>query len=218
MVSHPVFLDAKTLLYLATDSGGSGPWIYVVDADGRRSGRVGPGVDRYTSLAASADGQRIVATLTNPKSTIWRVPIAGTRAEVSDARRILLTTSNGRSPRLGPGFLLYVSSKGAGDSIWKLQAGASTELWSAAEASIIGAPGIRRDGRRIAFSARQGGRTSLYVINADGADARIVTSALDLHGAPAWAPDGNSLTVTAITAGIPHLFVVPLDGRPRRRF
>ena len=217
-VSHPVFLDAKTLLYLATDSGGSGPWIYVVDADGRRSGRVGPGVDSYTSLAASADGQRIVATLASPKSTLWRVPIAGTRAEMSEARRIPLTTGGGRFPRLGPGFLLYVSSKGASDSIWKLQAGASTELWSAAEAHIIGAPGIRRDGRRIAFSVRQGERTSLYVVNADGGDARIVTSALELQGAPAWAPDGESLTVTAVTARIPHLFVVPLDGRPPTSF
>ena len=218
MVSHPVFLDARTLLYLATDSGGSGPWIYVVDADGRRPGRVGPGIDSYTSLAASADGQRIVATLASPKSTLWRVPIAGTRAEMSDARRISLTTGDGRFPRLGPGFLLYVSSKGASDSIWKLEAGASTELWSAAEARIIGAPGIRRDGRRIAFSVRQGGLTSLYVVNADGTDARIVTSALELQGAPAWAPDGDSLTVTAVTERIPHLFVVPLDGRPPTSF
>ncbi len=218
MVSHPVFLDARTLLYLATDSGGSGPWIYVVDADGRRPSRVGPGVDSYTSLAASADGRRIVATLASPKSTLWRVPIAGTRAEMSDARRISLTTGDGRFPRLGPGFLLYVSSKGASDSIWKLQAGASTELWSAAEARIIGAPGIRRDGRRIAFSVRQGGRTSLYVVNADGTDARVVTSALELQGTPAWAPDGDSLTVTAVTERIPHLFVVPLDGRPPTSF
>lgn len=218
MVSHPVFLDARTLLYLATDSGGSGPWIYVVDADGRRPRRVGPGVDSYTSLAASADGRRIVATLASPKSTLWRVPFAGTRAEMSDARRIPLTTGNGRFPRAGPGYLLYVSSKGTSDSIWKLHAGVSTELWSAVEARIIGAPGIRRDGRRIAFSVREGGRTSLYVVNADGTDARIVTSALELQGAPAWAPDGDSLTVAAVTERIPHLFVVPLDGRPPKPF
>ena len=218
MVSHPVFLDARTLLYLATDSDGSGPWIYVVDADRRRPRRVGPGVDSYTSLAASADGRRIVATLASPKSTLWRVPFAGTRAEMSDARRIPLTTGDGRFPRAGPGYLLYVSSKGASDSIWKLQAGVSTELWSAMEARIIGAPAIRRDGRRIAFSVRQGGRTSLYVVNADGTDARIVTSALELQGAPAWAPDGDSLTVAAVTERIPHLFVVPLDGRPPKSF
>jgi Tol biopolymer transport system component len=218
MVSHPVFLDARTLLYLATDSDGSGPWIYVVDVDGRRAGRVGPGVDRYGSLATTADGRRIVATLASPKRTIWRVPMDGTRVETQAVQRIPLTTGDGRFPRLGPGYLLYVASKGASDSIWKLQEGASTELWSAPEAHVIGAPGIRRDGRRIAFSVRQGGRTSLYVVNADGTDARIVTSALELQGAPAWSPDGNSITVAAVTDGIPHLFVVPLDGRPPTSF
>lgn len=218
MVSHPVFLDDRTLLYLAAGPDGSGPWIHVLDVDGRTSRRAGGGVESYTSLEASADGRRIVATLASPKRTLWRVPIADDRADMSAARRIPLTTGDGRSPRLGPGFLLYVSSTGGGDSIWKLQDGVSTELWSAAEARVLGAPGIGRDGRRIAFSVRQGGRTSLHVVNADGTGARTVQVALELHGAPAWAPDGSSLTVATVTDGVPHLSVVPLDGRPPSPF
>jgi Tol biopolymer transport system component len=52
----------------------------------------------------------------------------------------------------------------------------------------------------------------LYVVNANGADARIVTRAMELAGAPAWAPDGQSITVAAVVDGIPRLFSVPLDG------
>jgi len=213
LVSHPVFLDARTLLYLATDSDGFGPWIYGLDVDRRIPRRVSFGIDSYTSLAASADGRHVVATTASPKGTLWRVPITGTRAEMSAARRIPLTTGNGSSPRLGPGYLLYVSSKGASDSIWKLQGGMATELWSAPEAQVIGAPAIARDGRRIAFSIRRSGQTMLYVVNADGTDARIVTTSLELKGAPAWAPDGQSITVAALVDGIPRLFGVPLDGR-----
>jgi Tol biopolymer transport system component len=214
LVSHPVFLNARTLLYLASDSDGSGPWIHSLDVDRRIPRRVSSGIDRYTSLAASADGRRLVATLASPKGTLLRVPITGARAEASAARRIPLTTGNGSSPRLGIGYLLYISSNGASDSIWKLQGEKATELWSAPDTRIIGGPAIARDERRIAFSIRQSGQTLLYVANADGTDARIVTRSLELQGAPAWTPDGQSITVAAVVDGIPRLFNVPVDGRP----
>ena len=69
------------------------------------------------------------------------------------------------------------------------------------------------DERSIAFSVRQQAQTFLYVMQADGTNARIVANSLDLQGAPAWAPDGKSITSAADDHGIPHLFRVPLDGR-----
>lgn len=213
LVSHPVFLNVRTLLYLASDSDGSGPWIHSLDVDRRIPRRVSSGIDRYTSLASSADGQRLVATLASPKGTLWRLPFTGTRAETSSAGRIPLTTGNGSSPRLGNGFLLYVSSKGATDSIWKLQGDRATELWSAPNARIMGGPAIARDDGRIAFSVRQNGQTMLYVVDADGTNARIITRSLELRGAPAWTPDGQSITVAVVVEGMPRLFNVPLDGR-----
>jgi dipeptidyl aminopeptidase/acylaminoacyl peptidase len=133
------------------------------------------------------------------------------------ARRVALTTSSGTSPRLGADYLLYVAPKVASDSIWKLQGEKAAELWSAPDARVLGAPAIARDGRRIAFSIRQSGRTALYVANADGTDPRIVTQSLALHGGPAWAPDGASLTVAAVVDNVPSLFRVPLDGGAPQR-
>jgi len=212
VVSHPVFLDARTVLYLATDRDGLGPWIHALDVERLETRRVSVGIDGYTSLAASADGRRLVATRASPKSTLWRVPLAGGRAVMAAARRVPLTTGAGSSPRLGPGFLLYASSKGTSDSLWKLQGDAPTELWTAPEARIVGAPTIGRDGHRIAFTVRQGGQTQLHLVNADGSGARIVTRSLELVGAPAWTPDGRAVTVAAVLGGPPHLVRVPLEG------
>ena len=211
-VTHPVFLDARTLAYLASDPDGSGPWLHTLDIRRRIPHRVSFGLESYTSLSASADGHRLVATVTNRKSALWRFPLDGARTETTAARRISLTTGSGSSPRLGPGYLLYVSSRGDSDSIWKLQGEVATELWSAPETRIIGAPALARDGLRIAFSTRRNRQTSLHVANADGTNPRIVTSALELQGAPAWAPDGQSITVAAVVDGAPRLFNVPLDG------
>jgi Tol biopolymer transport system component/DNA-binding winged helix-turn-helix (wHTH) protein len=212
-VSHPVLLDRRTVLYLASDPDGSGPWLYSLDVERRIPHRLTSGLDLYTSLAASADGRRLAVTLASPKRTLWRLRIADSPAEVSAAARISLTTSTGFSPRLGPNYLLYVSATGTRESIWKLANGTGTELWSGTGARVFGGPAISPDGRNIAFSVRQHGRTLLYVMPADGANARVVTDSLDLEGAPAWAPDGQSITSAADDHGVPHLFHVPLDGR-----
>jgi Tol biopolymer transport system component len=213
LVTYPVFLDRRTLMYLASDPDGSGPWLYSMDVERRVPHRLTSGLDRYTSLAASADGHRLVLTLASPKRTLWRLRIADAHTTAPAATRISLTTSTGFSPRLGPNYLLYVSATGTTESIWKLADGAGTELWNGKGARIFGGPAISPDGRHIAFSVRQHGQVLLYVMQADGTNARIVADSLDLQGAPAWAPDGQSITSAADDHGVPHLFRVPVDGR-----
>lgn len=212
-VSHPVLLNPRTLMYLASDPDGSGPWITSLDVERRVPHRVSAGIEKYTSLAASAGGDRLVATLASPKVTLWRLPVADSPAPASAASRIPLTTGSGFSPRLGPGYLLYVSSTGGSDSIWKLQREGATQLWSTPGAQIVGSPALSPDGRRVAFSIKQRQGTSLHVMNADGTDARVVTASLELQGSPAWAPNAQSITSAAGVNGVTRLFSIPLDGR-----
>ncbi len=216
-VSHPVFLDRRTLIYLASDPDGSGPWLYSVDVERRIPHRLtsglDSGLDHYTSLAGSADGRRLVATLESPKKTLWRLPVADSPTQLSSAVPISLTTATGFSPRLGSNYLLYVSATGTGESIWKLTNGTSTELWSADQARVIGEPAISPDGRFVAFSITQHGQTLLYLMQTDGTNARVVADSLNLQGTLAWAPDGQSITAAVVDHGIPRLFRVPIDGR-----
>ena len=67
-VTHPVFVDDQTLLYLATDPDASGPWLYSLDVNHRIPHRLSSGAETYTSLAASADGHRLVLTSPVPKA------------------------------------------------------------------------------------------------------------------------------------------------------
>ncbi|HMD20845.1 MAG TPA: hypothetical protein VKH40_11010 [Alloacidobacterium sp.] len=212
-VTYPVLLNRRTLMYLASDSDGSGPWLYSMDVELRIPHRLTSDLERYTSLAASADGRRLVVTRTTPDTTLWRLRIADSTAAASEAVRIPLTTSPGFSPRLGPDYLLYVSATGTGESIWKLVNGKSTELWHGEGARVFGGPAISPDGRHIAFSARQNRQTLLYLTQADGTNARVVTDSLDLQGSPAWSPDGRSITSAVADRGAPHLFRIPIDGR-----
>src|SRR4029077_2550003 len=71
---------------------------------------------------------------------------------------------------------------------------------------------VALDGRQVVFSSEQHGKTLLYVMDADGTNARVVTESLELRGAPAWAPDGQSITSAANVNGTPYLFRISLDG------
>ncbi len=157
-VSHPVFLNRRTLMYLAGDIDGSGPWLYSMDVERRIPHRLTFGSDGYTSLAATADGKRLVVTRANPRRTLWRLRISESGGESPAPARISLTPATAFSPRLGPDYLICVSSAGGSASIWKQANGTDRELWTGHGAQIIGGPAIAPDGGRIAFSVRQSGR------------------------------------------------------------
>ncbi|MGA9144683.1 MAG: LpqB family beta-propeller domain-containing protein [Candidatus Acidiferrales bacterium] len=217
-VIYPVFLDRHTLLYLESDPGGSGPWLYSVDAERRIPHRLNSGLEKYSSLDASADGRRLVVTVANPKRTLWRLRVADSPKEESAPARIPITPSTAFSPRLGPNYLLYLSATSTTESIWKQAGSTDTELWRGQGAQIIGSPAISADGQKIAFPVRQNGQSLLYVMQSDGRNAHLVADSLELHGSPAWAPDGQSVVAAADDHGTPHLFRIPVDGRAPTAF
>ena len=210
-VIYPVLLDRRTLMYLATDSDGSGPWLYSLDVERRIPHRLGSGLDRYISLAAAGDGYRLVATLASPKRTLWRLRIPDPQTKAAAEAPLPLTTGASFSPRLGRDYLLYVSAGGTGESLWKLAGETSTQLWREQGARFVGGPAISPDGRYFAFTVKQQDQTLLYVTQADGTNARVINNSLSLQGDPAWAPDGKSITSAVSESGVPHLFRIPIN-------
>ncbi len=206
LVSHPVMLDRRTLVYLASDAQRAGPSLFAIDVERRIPHRLNFGLEHYTSLGASADGTRLVATAAHVRSSLSRLSITTTGA------RVVPISSSGLSPRLGPDYLLYIVASGGRQGIRKLANGASRELWSRTHSTIVGGPSIAPDGRRIAFAVADGERTSLFVMDSNGANLRAVADSLALRGNPAWAPDGQSIVSAVFQGGEPRLMRIPLDG------
>jgi serine/threonine protein kinase/Tol biopolymer transport system component len=213
-VSYPVMLDAHTLLYLATDADGSGPWLYVMDLTRKLTRRVSVGLERYTSLAASANGMRLVATLASSRSDLWHIAINSDAPAQSTAAPMEPAIQSAYAPRFGPGYMAYVATGGGRRGIWKLAQGKATELWNDIGTDRVGAPAIAPDGLHIAFTVENQEGKKLYVIDSDGSNARIIGSALGLRGALAWAPDSQSLVGAVLHDGEPRLANIFLDSRP----
>jgi Tol biopolymer transport system component len=217
-VTHPVLLDERTLVYLASDPQGSGPWLYALNVEQRVPHRISFGLERYTSLAASAGGTRLVATVDESRSSIWSAslgPDPGASGSQRAIQPVSLVSETGLSPRTGPNYILYVSARAGRQGIWMKPAeGQSHELWSDAHAIIMGAPAVAPDGRHIAFTVADREQSVLYTMDTDGKEVRALTRSLDLRGNPAWAPDGRSITCAVVHNGEPRLMSIALDNSP----
>ena len=213
-VAYPTLLDRRTMVYLATSGDGSGPWLYTLDTERGVSNRISFGLETYTSLGASADGKRLVATVVYPGSSLWRLTLRAKDGSPATAPTPTLLTADGADPRLGTDYVLYVAGRGGKQGIWTLRQGATREIWSSTHSLIVGAPAISPDGRHIAFIIRDNDRTLLYVIDRDGSNPRIIADSLTLRGNPAWAPDGQSILTAVVRDEEPHLTSIFLNGAP----
>jgi hypothetical protein len=214
--AYPTPLDDRTLLFIASDENNAGTWLYAQDLQSGEEHRLSVGIEQYASIAVSppppARARRIVATVANPTGSLWSVPIGDSMAPESAASVFPVASAGVSSPRYGPDYLLYLSSRQLADGLWKLENGSATELWSSSGGAVMASPAISRDGRLIAISALRQGRTSLYVITRDGASPQSLASAISVRDSPSWSPDGKNLAVAGHDDKGPGLFLVPLDG------
>jgi Tol biopolymer transport system component len=217
-VKYPALLDGRTLVYTAVAADGSGPWLYTTDVETKVARRISYGVERYTSVSATSDGFRLAATVSNPSASLWTVPLAGSAQAESAAARLPLPTVSAGSPRSGPGYLLYLSSSGVSEGLWKFQANLASELWSGSNGAVAAAPAVSPDGKRLCVPVLKQGRGTLHLMTADGTDARTIAESLDVRQAPSWSPDGNWIAVAASDAGEAaqnsRIFLVPVNGKP----
>ncbi|HET9795094.1 MAG TPA: protein kinase [Thermoanaerobaculia bacterium] len=73
------------------------------------------------------------------------------------------------------------------------------------------------DGTRIAFTSTRTGFRSIWVMNADGSDARELTPLKADYGWPGWTPDGRSVVYASNRTGNHEIYLQSLDGgQPRR--
>ena len=211
-VAYPTPIDPHTVLYVAREEDGSGPWLWAVDVDRRVTHRASFGLEQYTSLAASADGRRMVATVANPSASLWSLPILDRPAEERDVKPFPLPTVRALAPRFGGTSLFYLSSRGTGDGLWRHQENQTTEIWKGSEGALLEPPAVSPDGRRVAVVLRKQGKLRLHVISADGAELQPLTEAIDVRGSACWSPDGRWIVSGGNDATGTGLFKIPIEG------
>ena len=210
-VRSPAPISPKTVLYVATAADGSGPWLYALDVDRRASRRISFGLEQYLSVAASANGHRVVATVANPTATLWAVPILDRPADEGLVKRFPPPTGRALAPRFRGASLFYLSSLGGRDGLWRFRENQALEIWKGIDAPLFDPAAISPDGKHVAVAVRRQDKIQLEVMNDDGTGA-VVVSDLNVRGSATWSPDGSWIVTGGIDAKGPGLFKIPSTG------
>ena len=211
-VAYPTPVGNRTVFYVARDGDGSGPWLWAFDLQRKQSRRASIGLEDYTSVQASADGRKLVATISNPVAGLWTVPILDRVAGEHDVKPFTVPTERALAPRFAGSSLFYLSSLGAGDGLWRFRDGQATEIWKGADGALRETPAVSPDGGRVAIVLRRNGKRQLHVISADGAELKPIADGIDVQGTSCWSPDARWIVTGGSDAAGPGLFKIPLDG------
>jgi dipeptidyl aminopeptidase/acylaminoacyl peptidase len=128
--------------------------------------------------------------------------------------------------------LACAGTRGATEAPWAAPAGSSRskagprrafELADVYRVKQVGSPTVSPDGRHVAFQVR---RTDLeadeswceiWLMDADGANARQMTRGEHQDTGPQFTPDGGSLLFSSNRAGATQVYVMPIDGGEPRQ-
>jgi Tol biopolymer transport system component len=210
-------LDARTLIYTARAEDGTGPALWTLDVPSRTTRRHSSDLERYTSVAASRDGRRIVATAAKPTSSLWRVPLVDRPVEEPDVQPYPVPSVRALAPRFAGASLFYLATGGIGDSLWHLHEGQASEVVRGADMPLSEPAAVSPDGRQVVVVVRRGGVRRLVIMSADGTNARTLAPSIDIQGqagcaAADWSPDGSWIVAGGADADGPALFKIPASG------
>jgi Tol biopolymer transport system component len=211
-------LDEHTLLYVARDADGSGPWLWALDIERKVARRATVGLERYTSVAASRDGRRVVATVATPTASLWRVPLLPNGvAEEQDATPYPVSAVRALAPRVSGSSVFFLSNSGSADGLWRFLDGQAVPLRRAGDGALFDPPAVLADGTRVALVVRRGGKRHVVLMQADGTDSQTLSTALEIESPADWSPQGDAIVVSASDADGSGLFSIPIDGGAPRR-
>ena len=145
------------------------------------------------SLSASADGSRLVATVAEARSEVWKVPLTADPAAASRGAARLVDSTYGASwtfvSRDGRTLLF----SGRGRDLWMMPLDRPAKPTPITALGQRGAfhSSLSPDGSHVAFVSSGGGTASIWVQHVDGSGLRQLTLDDTPASWPVWTPDGQ---------------------------
>ena len=210
-------IDDRNIVYTSPDQDGAGPWLWALDTATKRTQRISSGLELYTSVDASGDGRRLVATVSQPTANLWTIPLRTQVVGETDAPPLALPAVRAYGPRYGGSSLFFLSSRGGGDGLWRYDNGQAAEVWRGVDGALLEPAAVSVDGKRVAVIVRKQGRRTLTLLSSDGSDRRQLAATIDVSSSPSWSPDAIWIVASGKDSKGDGLFKIPVDGSEPQR-
>ena len=150
--------------------------LWVVPAAGSGEPRPLATGENGSEPAVSRRGNRLVYSVLQEDSDIWRVDLAGRGASLPE-ERLIASTRTDITPQYSPdGSKIAFSSERSGHSeIWMCDSDGSNPVQVTSLGTYSGTPRWFPDGRRIVFDSQKNGQADLYVVDTAGGAPRRLT-------------------------------------------
>jgi Tol biopolymer transport system component/DNA-binding winged helix-turn-helix (wHTH) protein len=204
--------DSQNVVFRSSREGLSSIWRIPASGGAIEKENVYPEVG-----ALSADGRRLVY-LTNQGATSY-FPIPGMpttimRADLSAAgghviafNDVITSASLNDCPQLSPDetHIVFASnpanSTGFGEEIWKSNIDGSDAMQMTPAEQHAGTPRWSPDGKAIAFDARPGSDSQIFIMDSDGRNQRMLIGGNADNATPSWSHDGRFLYYSSSRTG-----------------
>ncbi len=96
--------------------------------------------------------------------------------------------------------------------------GSGQQLVFRRHSSLVTGACFSPDGKKVAFSmSQEDGNSHLWIAEANGENARQLTSGFGINSSPSFSPDGQQIAYVSNRSGNPQIYVIPAaGGEPRR--
>jgi Tol biopolymer transport system component len=218
---EPVVRSSRRALFPFPDPGGRGLFyagnpdtvetgLWWRDLSSGRDYRLINGVGEYGAPSVSADGSRLVATVTTTQSYIARVDLAAAGPPTLQPMSDPLSGDVDPSWSVDGTRVVFSSARGGDRNIWMARSDFSNPVPLTVGTAIDERPVFAPDGTEVAFVSERGGRRGVWLVTLDGRAPRLLASA-DVVGQISWSRDGRTLVCALAGDARPNLATIARD-------
>jgi Tol biopolymer transport system component/DNA-binding winged helix-turn-helix (wHTH) protein len=210
--------DGREIIF-SSRRGGSFNSLWRIRASGGTAERVSAFGEDVISPAVSHDGSRLAYTRQLDDMNIWRFTLDAA-GHVTDKAPLIASTFRDSDPDYSPDGrrIAFTSGRNGSFGIWVSDGdGANPRLLFDGGAYVTGSPRWSPDGQKILFDTRAHdpaglGNPSLWMVDADGGQARRLSPPGAADVAPSWSRDGAWIYFASTRSGNLQIWKMPGQG------
>jgi Tol biopolymer transport system component len=196
-------------LFFADNSDGVDTTLWERDIRTGVDRRLTSGIGEFTTSSISADGLRLVATVSDRRQSLVGIQV-GQHTPTLEPLTEAYTGDVDPSMSRDGSRIAFSSTRAGSRNLWWARADFSRPVALTTGTSIDEAPVYSPDGSQVAFVSDRGGRRGIWVVSADGGAPRAIATAQVLRSL-SWSPDGKRLAYAAPAERLPQVHIVEVE-------